>query len=131
MLYSEGAKDVRKQINIMEGVIIVKHMENTAEYTPRKYNTWKEYWEAKMKPQKFPQRRERCACCWNFTEPKDFVGAHIEEVGDSNKQYIYPLCNSCNDKYGKDKMKSGVFEVKKSRCAVFSISEAIVKRPDE
>lgn len=131
MLYSEEIKNIRKLLNILKGVITVKHMENTSQYSPCKYNTWKEYWEAKMEPQKFPQRGEICHCCGKLTFPDDFVGAHIEEVNDTNKQYIYPLCKSCNDRYGKGKEESPKFEVKKSRCAVFSKSEAIVKRPDK
>lgn len=122
LLFSTGVKDIHEMLNRIRGVITVKHMENTAEYTPRDYHTWKEYWEAKMEPQKFPQREERCACCLKFTKPEDFVGAHIEEVDDPEKQYIYPLCNSCNDRYGKGKDESPEFEVKLSRCAVFSKS---------
>lgn len=125
---SNGIKDMRKQLdnayNIVtsKNVIKVKHMKNTAKYRPANGNSWKEYWERKS-GQNFPTADERCACCRKLTKPKDFVGAHIEEAEDPKKQYIYPLCKSCNDRYGEGKEVSGEFDVIKSRCVRFLKSE--------
>ena len=130
-LFSRGVKNIRKWINIIRGVITVKHMENTTQYSPRNYKTWKEYWEGKS-GQHFPTSVGVCACCGKITIPKDFVGAHIEEVENHKKQYIYPLCNSCNDRYGEGKEESPEFDVIKSYCVPFLMSETdIVERLDE
>ncbi len=61
----------------------------------------------------------------------NFVGAHIEEAKNPTKQYIYPLCNICNSKYGEEKATSPVFLVKKDYCATFSLHESLVERLDE
>lgn len=45
-----GIKALKKQIK-------VKHMPNSAKYKPKKYNTWKEYWEDKS-GKNFRQKRQ-------------------------------------------------------------------------
>lgn len=113
-------------------LIKVKHMKDTAKYRPANDRSWKEYWERKS-IQNFPTADEICACCKKLTKPEDFVGAHIEEVENPKKQYIYPLCKYCNSKYGEGKDDSPIFEVKKSHCVPFSLDEAveIVEHLDE
>ena len=51
----------------------------------------------------------------------------------NKNQYICPLCNSCNDRYGEGKDDSPEFEVIKSYCVLFSLDEdvEIVERPEE
>lgn len=135
---SNEVKDMRKQLDnaynklTSNNIIKVKHMKDTAKYRPAKDRSWKEYWERKSGLQ-FPTSVRKCACCGKLTIPKDFVGAHIEEVNDTNKQYIYPLCNSCNSRYREGNDKSPEFNVIKSYCVPFSLDEAveIVERPDE
>ena len=117
---------------VSDELIEVRHMEDTAKYRPIAYDSWKEYWIAKS-DYPFPTSIEKCACCQEPTEPKDFVGAHIKEIKYPYNEYIYLLCKSCNDTYGKGKENSPIFKVKKSHCVPFSLDEAIenVERPEE
>lgn len=110
--------------------ILVRHMEDSAKYTPKRETSWKKYYENHSEF-KFPSVETKCACCGVPTKPKDFVGAHIIEVSNPRKKYIYPLCNVCNGTYGKGKEKSPEFSVQKSRCVVFRLSEARIVSPDE
>lgn len=111
--------------------IMVRHMVGTSKYEPKDFQSWKEYWENKKYPFQFPQKSSDCPCCKNRRDKDEFVGAHIEEADNPQKQYIYPICNSCNDRYGEGKEPSPVFEVKKPFCAPFSISEIKPVRHEE
>lgn len=100
----------------------VKHMKNTSKLSPKKHTTWKEFWEIVNSPLTFPDERKACACCGEPTDPKNFVGAHIYEVS-SKDMYIYPLCCSCNGKYGEGKEESPIFKAKTASCARFNFSD--------
>lgn len=55
---------------------------------PSDCESWIDYWKQRSK-NPLP---EACPQC---NEPSDdFVGAHVED--ESGKQYILPVCNSCN-----------------------------------
>jgi len=107
--------------------IKVKHMSDTSDLKPKNFDTWKEFWEdAKKGEMTFPNIEEKCACCNKPTDPKDFVGAHIKDR--NGKMYIYPICNSCNSKYGKGKAESPEFSVSKEKCVDFKCSDAVIKK---
>lgn len=120
---SKSGKEMRYFINLMMGIVKVRHWEGSSKYEPRDFSTWKEYWESKS-GDKFPCETMKCACCKKDTEPKNFVGSHvIDEL--HNRKYIYPLCETCNDKYGEGKLKSPEFDVKMNKCVPFILEEAI------
>ena len=128
---SKDGIEMRRMIDTMwVETISVRHMEGSSKYKPIGFDSWKSFWESKMPDHHFPSQTEKCACCKKDTHPDDFVGAHIVCV-DNKKMYIYPLCNSCNVKYGEGRELSPVFEVKKSMCAVFLLSEARIEHPEE
>ena len=128
---SKSGIEMRHMMDAMNEITIqVKHMEGSSKYEPKLFNTWKEYWEDKMSPMTFPSQKEKCACCQEYTSPQDFVGAHVKEES-SNNMYIYPLCKTCNGKYGIRKEESPVFSVMKAMCADFSLSEARIVHHEE
>ena len=110
--------------------ILVRHIEDSAKYRPKDFDSWKDYWEAKSN-RKFPNQNTQCECCKETRSPSEFVGAHIEEVSNSTKRYIYPLCEVCNGKYGKGKEKSPEFKVLKSKCVPFLVDESVIVKPEE
>lgn len=128
---SKTALEMREIIN--SSLVKVQHMEGTAVYQPKDGGTWKHYWETKMRDKsiKFPQYKQECMCCGKETNPEDFVGAHIQEVADKSKQYIYPLCNVCNDTYGINKEPSPYFYVQKEYCVDFVSSEATIAHQEQ
>lgn len=116
-------EDIRQIIDIVDGLrIAVRHMKGSADLKPKNATSWKEFWENKLS-MGFPSEPEKCDCCKLMALPEDFVGAHIIEVS-SKKMFVYPLCRSCNSRYGKEKEDSPVFIVDKSRCADFSYDES-------
>lgn len=128
---SKSGIEMRQMIDAMSEIkISLKHMEGSSQYEPKCFNSWKEYWEDKMSPMVFPSHTERCACCNQDTSPDDFVGSHIIDE-KTNNMYIYPLCKSCNDKYGKGKVASPSFFVMRAMCADFLLSEAKIVHPEE
>ena len=127
---SKNGIEMRQMMDAMSTVeISVKHMKGSSKYEPKGFNSWKEFWEEKMSPKSFPKQVEKCACCQKDTTPNDFVGSHIREE-QSGATYIYPLCKSCNDRYGKGKEESPIFSVMKAMCADFSLSEARIEHPE-
>ena len=125
-------KDIRRVIDLINGTLLrVEHMEGSSKYEPKDGGTWKDYWEKKKSPLTFPTKTTKCECCGEDTAPQDFVGAHIQEVNNKDKRYIYPLCATCNDTYGKGKEKSTTFDVKKEFCVRFLLSEAKIVHPDK
>lgn len=110
--------------------ILVEHWDGSARYEPKNGGTWKDYWEKKTN-RSFPSESTKCACCEELTEPSCFVGAHILEVANKRMKYIYPLCATCNDKYGKGKSESPQFSVKKGDCVRWLKSESKIVHPEE
>lgn len=128
----DSVTDIRRGLDICkENILRVCHMQGSSRYEPKNGGSWKAYWENKKFPKTFPTKPELCACCAKLTNPCDFVGAHIQEAMNSNKQYIYPLCKTCNDTYGESKEESPIFDVKRDNCVEFLLSEAKVVHPDK
>lgn len=71
MSYSEEIKDIRKQINIIEGVITVKHMKGTSKYSPCNYNTWKKVLGGKIRTELSNKCRNMCLL-WKINHFKRF-----------------------------------------------------------
>lgn len=129
-IINEGCKSSLKET--LDSLIEVRHMKGSSIYKPKNYSTWKEYWKAKItNDNRFPTQDESCDCCRKITAPENFVGGHVVEVQNEDKIYIYPICNSCNSQYGKDKKDSPIFKVTKSKCVDFIMSEAIVENDEE
>lgn len=114
---------------IGQSKILVEHLQGSSKYVPKDGGTWKDFWEAKLN-KKFPSVSAECACCNRKVEPNHFVGSHIIYV-KNGKMYIYPLCDSCNSRYGKGKEKSPRFYVNKEDCAPWSVSESKNVHPEE
>ena len=111
-------------------IILVEHLTDTSMYVSKRGGTWKDYWENQLH-KKFPSENTECACCGKTTEPQQFVGYHVVDVRNRNMKYIYPLCNSCNSKYGKGKEKSPRFFVNKEYCAQWNESESEILHHEE
>lgn len=103
--------------------ILVKHMVGSADYEPKEGGTWKDYWEHKSN-KLFPSQRTKCVCCGEMKEPMDFVGGHVVEVHNRRNKYIHPVCEDCNKKYGKGKLKSPEFKVRQGDCVKWLMSES-------
>lgn len=111
-------------------IILVEHLTDTSMYVPKRGGTWKDYWEDQL-CRKFPSENTKCDCCGKMTKPHQFVGSHVVDVHNRNMKYIYPLCNSCNSKYGKGKEKSPRFFVNKEYCAQWRESESEILHHEE
>ena len=110
--------------------IKVEHMKGSGVYEPKDGGTWKDYWEKKSNRQ-FPSKRTKCACCGEMKEPEEFVGGHIVEVDNRRNKYIHPVCEGCNNKYGKGKLQSPQFKVKQGDCVKWLKSESKISRHEE
>lgn len=110
--------------------ILVEHMEGSGDYEPKDGGTWKDYWEKKSSRQ-FPSKRTKCPCCGEMKEPEEFVGGHIMEVANRRMKYIHPICETCNDRYGKRKKESKQFLVKRAECVRWLKSESKIVHHEE
>lgn len=73
------------------GYIKVKNKNNTSNKIPPKgYGSWLAFWEDKtgIAP-KFCKMKD----CTNDAE----VGGHVIKAGEGAKEYILPICKSCNN----------------------------------
>lgn len=74
------------------GFIEVKNKKGTADKNPPDgYDSWLDFWEKKKDIK--ATTCEVLAC-----EGSSDVGGHIIKVGDGSKEYILPMCYSCNNK---------------------------------
>lgn len=72
--------------------IDVKNKRNTSDKSPpAEYDCWLDFWEKKKS-----KKAGLCEVlsCNNSAE----VGGHVIKYGDGPKEYILPLCRSCNNK---------------------------------
>lgn len=69
----------------------VKNLNGTGEKIPQGYSSWLEFWEKKA--------GKKANVCSNMTcTGSAEVGGHVKLVGGTNKEYIVPICYSCNNK---------------------------------
>ena len=70
----------------------VKNKKGTADRTPPTgYASWLDFWEKKK-----GWKAERCEVLG--CDGKAEVGGHVSKVGEGGKEYILPMCYSCNNK---------------------------------
>lgn len=72
--------------------IAVKNKKGTTEKKPpSNYSSWLVYWEEKK-----GEKAEKCRVLKCGRKPD--LGGHVIKVGEGGKEYILPMCNSCNNK---------------------------------
>lgn len=72
--------------------ITVKNKRGTADKTPPKgYSSWLDFWEKK-------KDRTADTCRVFYCGGRAEVGGHVYIAGSGGKEYILPLCKSCNNK---------------------------------
>ena len=72
--------------------IDVKNKKGTAEKDPPSgYDSWLDFWEKKK-----GKKADTCEVL-NCNGNPD-VGGHVIKSGDGSKEYILPMCYSCNNK---------------------------------
>jgi hypothetical protein len=74
------------------GFIDVKNKKGTGDKTPPAgYTSWLDFWERKK-----GRKADMCESMWCKGSPD--VGGHVIKAGEGGKEYILPLCCSCNNK---------------------------------
>lgn len=68
----------------------VKNLNGTGEKIPSGCSSWLEFWEEKTEKKAITCSNEACK---GLAE----VGGHVKYVGGTNKEYIVPICHSCNN----------------------------------
>jgi hypothetical protein len=58
---------------------------------PAGYSSWLEYWEKK-------KGKKATKCEVRNCSGKPDLGGHVIKVGEGGKEYILPMCSSCNNK---------------------------------
>ena len=72
--------------------IEVKNKNNTSGKTPPTgYKSWLEFWEGE-------KGKKATQCEAMSCGGKPDVGVHVIKAGEGGKEYILPLCYSCNNK---------------------------------
>ncbi len=72
--------------------IKVKNKKGTAGRQPSEADSWLEFWKRRKKGNEQVTPRCRAKHC----NEKATLGAHVVIVGEEHKEYIVPLCDSCN-----------------------------------
>ena len=72
--------------------IDVKNKKGTASKTPPAgYDSWLDFWEKKK-----GKKATTCEVLWCKGQPD--LGGHVIKAGEGSKEYILPMCSSCNNK---------------------------------
>ncbi len=72
--------------------IEVKNKKGTADKTPPSgYSSWLDFWKEKTE-------RKATICEVRGCKGKPTIGGHVIKSGEGNKEYILPMCYSCNNK---------------------------------
>ncbi len=73
--------------------VLVKNLSGTTGKTlPKGYTSWLDFWEKKKGKNSFYCRK---ILCNQIAE----VGGHVIIKNTTNKEYIVPICKSCNNTY--------------------------------
>ncbi len=75
--------------------IDVKNKKGTADKSPPGYSSWLEFWEDKK-----GKKADTCEVSGCTDDPD--VGGHVIKVGKGGKEYILPICYTCNNKPGDE-----------------------------
>jgi|SRR5690554_373702 len=80
--------------------VFVKNKSGTSAcMPPLSYSSWLDFWEAE-KGFELPK------CGSNDCDnDDDLQGAHVFVVGSTSKEYIIPLCSTCNSPHNKEEIK--------------------------
>ena len=72
--------------------IKVKNKKGTADKTPPSdYSSWLDFWEKK-------KGKEATVCEVRGCDENPDVGGHVIKSEEGSKEYILPMCDSCNNK---------------------------------
>lgn len=58
---------------------------------PNGFNSWLEYWEKK-------KGKTATQCEVNGCGARNPIGGHVYKAGEGGKEYILPICKTCNNK---------------------------------
>ena len=73
-------------------LIYVKNKKGTTDkLLPYKYSSWLDLWEQK-------KGKEASGCSVYECTGSSDLGGHVIKVGEGGKEYILPMCYSCNNK---------------------------------
>ena len=73
-------------------MVNVKNKKGTGDRNvPAGYSSWLDFWEKK-------KTEKAVNCKVQYCTGEAEVGGHVYIVGESSKEYIMPLCYSCNKK---------------------------------
>ncbi len=74
------------------GFIKVKNKKGTEDKRPpTEYSSWLDFWEKK-------KGKTAKVCEVKLCEESSDVGGHVIKDGEGGKEYILPICYSCNNK---------------------------------
>ena len=121
---SENGIQMRKEIDKVK-FTQVRHMPGSSKYTPKNYSSWKEFWKAKSTSiEPFPENGEyKCDCCGKQKEI--FCGGHVISIEDE-KNYIYPICEECNNKAKENnEFSRKYFRAKRGWLVILSSEDAV------
>ena len=80
--------------------INVKNKKGTADKNPPSgYSSWLDFWEKKK-----GKKADKCEVLY-CTGAAD-VGGHVIKSGEGSKEYILPMCHSCNNKPEDEEFKA-------------------------
>lgn len=80
--------------------IKVKNKNNTTGKTPPSgYKSWLDFWEDK-------KGKKATTCEVLACGGKPDVGGHVIKSGDGGKEYVLPMCYSCNNKPDGEEFKA-------------------------
>ncbi len=79
--------------------ILVKNKNGTTGKHPDGHSSWLDFWETKKG--KKADTCERLGC-----SSKAVLGGHVIKSGEGGKEYILPLCSSCNNSSNTDEFKA-------------------------
>lgn len=102
----------------LPNMVVVRHAVKTTEDEPKEGGSWISYWKAHIpyQPPKF------CPCCKQpFTSDNPVVGGHVNRVFEQNfvkREYIVPVCDTCNKRYKGTKASKIFFVPKAYLCYV-------------
>ena len=72
--------------------IDVKNKKGTADKNPPAgYSSWLEFWEKK-------KQKKATECEVMLCKGTPDLGGHVIKAGEGSKEYILPMCYSCNNK---------------------------------
>ena len=95
-IYSYGKIKKGEKMSFIE----VKNKKGTGEKNPPSdYDSWLDFWEKK-------KGKKATECEVLLCKGKPDLGGHVVKVKEGSKEYILPMCYSCNNKPEDEVFKS-------------------------